>query len=204
MNKPIVIFNFDGVVVDSTQLSFTLNKQMMPDLTYQEWQSWFEGNVYRSMRIEYQNDVSQDAFFVLFNERLHHLPPVDGIPEVIAQLEREYTLHIVSSGMETAIEAYLNKHNLGDHFTDILGRETHTRKVDKFHLVLKKHNIDPHETLIVTDTIGDIKEAHEVGVRSLGVTWGAHSREQLEQAKPHGIVSKPSEIIEGIQSVLGL
>ena len=46
-------------------------------------------------------------------------------------------------------------------------------------MILDKYRINPHETLIITDTAGDIKEANDVGVRSIGVIWGVHDEDKL-------------------------
>jgi len=64
-------------------------------------------------------------------------------------------------------------------------------------MILDKYRINPHETLIITDTAGDIKEANDVGVRSIGVIWGVH-----DEVNPHFVAKEPSELISGIKAVL--
>ena len=118
------------------------------------------------------------------------------------ELANEYTLVIISSSSEESISSFLSKYNLRHHFSEILGRETHRNKVDKFHMILDKYRINPHETLIITDTAGDIKEANDVGVRSIGVIWGVHDEDKLAQVNPHFVAKEPSELISGIKAVL--
>ncbi len=202
--KKIVIFDFDGVIVDSKHLSYSINKEMMPDLEYSEWESWFEGNLYKKIRKEHANDKSQDLFFEKYNTDIINLLPIDGIPEVIKELANEYTLVIISSSSQKAIGDFLNKYNLLHYFSEILSRETHRNKVDKFHIILNKYKIKPNETLIITDTVGDIKEANEVGVRSVGVIWGVHNEVKLGEISPHFIAKKPLELIHGVKTVMGL
>lgn len=204
MKNKVVIFDFDGVIVDSMQLSYSINKNMMPDLEYEEWQSWFEGNLYKKIRKEHANDDSQDTFFEKYNEGVVNLLPIEGMSDVVRKLAEKFTLVIISSSTEKSITEFLEKYDLNNCFQDILGRETHRAKVDKFHIILEKYGIKPNETLIITDTIGDIKEANEVGVRSLGVIWGVHNAERLKEANPHFIATKPSEVVTGVDSVLGL
>jgi len=69
-------------------------------------------------------------------------------------------------------------------------------------MILDKYRINPHETLIITDTAGDIKEANDVGVRSIGVIWGVHDEDKLAQVNPHFVAKEPSELISGIKAVL--
>jgi phosphoglycolate phosphatase len=203
MAKKVIIFDFDGVIVDSLDLSLAINRELMPDLEQSEWERWNEGNVYKEIRKEHANDKSADFFFDKYNEQVIGIMPTQGMPEVIKELSKKYILVIISSGTQKAINAYLKKYGLIQHFNDILGRETHHSKVDKFHIILEKYHIQPQETLIITDTVGDIKEANEVGVKSIGVVWGIHNASKLKEANPHFIAMKPSEIITGVGRVLG-
>lgn len=202
MNKKVIIFDFDGVIVDSIQLSFEINVELMPDLEYSEWQKWFEGNLYKEIRKEHSNDKSQDFFYERYNNQVVMIAPIKGMPELINELSKKYILSIVSSGTQKAINAYLNKFNLIDNFQDILGKETHYNKVDKFRIILKKYEIEAHETLIVTDTLGDIKEANEAGIKSIGVTWGVHKKSKLMEAKPNLVVMKPKDLISAIENTI--
>ena len=202
--KKVIIFDFDGVIVDSKHLSYSINKEMVPDLEYSEWESWFEGNLYKKIRTEHQNDKSQDLFFEKYNVGVVNLLPIEGIPEVIKALADEYTLVIISSSSQKAIGDFLNKHDLYHYFSDILARETHRNKVDKFHIILAKYKIKSDETLIITDTVGDIKEANEVGIKSVGVIWGVHSGDKLGKTNPHFIAENPSDLIRGVEIVMGI
>lgn len=203
MKKKVVIFDFDGVIVDSLQVAYSISKEMTPDLEYTEWQSWFDGNIYKEMRNEVASVESRNAFFEKYNKHVTNLLPIDGMSEVVRELAEKYILVIISSSAEKTIANFLEKHDLKNCFQDILGQETHSSKVDKFHLILDKYQIKPNETLMITDTIGDIKEANEVGVKSLAVIWGVHDAEKLQGVNPHFMAARPSEITLGVESILG-
>lgn len=202
MKNKVIIFDFDGVIVDSMPLSYSINKQIMPDLEIEEWQKWFEGNLYREIRKEHSNDVSQSVFFKQYDKRVIDILPIDGMSEIIAKLAKEYILVIISSSTQKAIKAYLQKYNLSKYFKEILGKETHTSKVEKFNIILDKYKIEADETLIITDTVGDIKEANEVGIKSLGVIWGLHNGTKLKEAEPQFVAKKPRDIIAGVNLIL--
>ena len=38
--------------------------------------------------------------------------------------------------------------------------------------------------LFITDTLGDIIESNKVGIKSVGVTWGYHTKENLSKGNP--------------------
>lgn len=200
--KGLIIFDFDGVIVESMPFSFSINKKDVPDLEYSEWQSWFEGNVYDEIREDLSNDNYHDSFYKKYSVGIVNILPIEGISEVIKELSKEHNLVIISSSDQSAIENYLKKYNLKKYFGEVLGRETHKSKVQKFNIILDKYRVKPAETLMITDTIGDIKEAREVGIRSLAVIWGVHCESKLLSTNPHFIARKPAEIINGVKDLL--
>jgi phosphoglycolate phosphatase len=54
---------------------------------------------------------------------------------------------------------------------------------------------DRAELFYIGDTLGDIHEAHEARVKSIAVTWGYHSRKELEKIKPDYIVDRPKALL---------
>jgi phosphoglycolate phosphatase len=50
------------------------------------------------------------------------------------------------------------------------------------------------EVVLVTDTVGDIKEAASVGVRAIGVAWGMHSEADLRAAGAARVALWPQEL----------
>ena len=43
--------------------------------------------------------------------------------------------------------------------------------------------------------MGDIVEGRQVGVGTIAVTWGWHSRKRLEAASPDRLVTTPAELL---------
>jgi phosphoglycolate phosphatase len=84
-----------------------------------------------------------------------------------------------------------------------MAKNTHTSKVEKFKMVFKKYKIKPQETLIVTDSVGDVKEAHEAKMKAIGVIWGLHEKERLEKNGTDFIAEKPNNILTGIKKNFG-
>jgi phosphoglycolate phosphatase len=201
----VIIFDFDGVIVNSCQLSFDINREQYSNVTYSELQSWSEGNIYSKKLREEMNDSDEIYFFEQYHKRVVELIPVEGIEKVIRELNRQgYRLMIVSSADEDAIKNYLEIHNLDKYFLEIMARKTHTSKVEKFKMIFKKYKIKSSQTLIITDSVGDVKEAHEVKMKAIGVTWGIHEKERLGKNGADFIAEKPEEILVGIKNILAL
>jgi len=62
------------------------------------------------------------------------------------------------------------------------------------HSILDELNIAPHEAIMVGDTSHDLKMAQNAGVDSIGVTFGVHDREVLNQYQPKVVVDSLAEL----------
>lgn len=202
----IIMFDFDGVIVSSSQLSFEIDKELFVDLEYSELQNWAEGNIYqKKLRDGYDVVTVNEYYFEKYSQKINTLLPVEGIEEVLKKLNSlKYKLIIVSSSDENSIKDFLEKYNLREYFVEILGMKSHFNKAEKFKMIFDKYKIKPNETLIVTDSVGDIKEAEEVKMKAIGVTWGIHEKERLEKGGADFIAEEPKNIIEGINKILVL
>jgi phosphoglycolate phosphatase len=49
---------------------------------------------------------------------------------------------------------------------------------------------------MVGDSVSDVREAREAGVKSIAVSWGHQSVEKLVAAAPDHVVHLPEELIE--------
>jgi len=55
--------------------------------------------------------------------------------------------------------------------------------------------LQAQEVVLVTDTVGDVAEAREAGVRAIGVTWGMHTEKQLLDAGAERVALWPQELV---------
>ncbi|MBL4899151.1 MAG: HAD-IA family hydrolase [Colwellia sp.] len=60
--------------------------------------------------------------------------------------------------------------------------------------ILDELNLALHEAIMIGDTSHDLKMAQNAGVDSIGVTFGVHDREVLNQYKPKVIVDSLAEL----------
>lgn len=127
--------------------------------------------------------------------------PNQGLAEIIKSLAEEYPLIIISSTVSPVISQFLELHHLRRYFTKILGNDIEKSKVKKIQQVLEHYRASPNETVLITDTLGDIREANACSVRSIAVTWGFHAHETLQQGNPYRIISDPKEIPAIIESL---
>jgi HAD superfamily hydrolase (TIGR01549 family) len=193
--KKFIFFDFDGVIADSFSAAFAVNKMIFPTSTEDDYRKRFEGNINEaaSLKDEPKTDVD---FFTEYTLLLPKCPIFEGMEEVVKKLAASHTLIIVSSTISDLIKEYLKSHQLDNYFTEVMGNDIHKSKITKIEMALSKYGMSEDDCLFITDTLGDIKEAHHVGIKAIAVTWGYQSRQTLELGQPSAIVDTPAELLE--------
>ena len=207
-NKTL-LFDFDGVIVNTFRLSYeSMKKVVLNPPNEESYRKWFEKSIYDNEDYKLKNKGSQpsvsenDSFFKEYTPLLMKEKPVSGMTDVIQELHKTHRLVIISSTINSPVNAYLDKHNLSQYFDGIYGGDTHTSKVAKIKMVFAEFNVTAGDCLFITDTLGDIREAEKAGVKSIGVTWGFHKLETLQKGSPVAIANTPEELLSLIRVTL--
>lgn len=203
--KKFILFDFDGVIADSFLPAFEVNKMMCPHITEEDYRKRFEGNINDAykIKVKHTRECRQDIdFFKEYLPKMKDVKMVPGILEVIENLSHIYTLIIVSSTITSPIREFMERYDAVKYFKEIMGNDVHKSKVEKIKMVFEKYNISRNQCLFITDTLGDMKEASRVGVRSIGVSWGFQDRETLEKGSPLFIADSPKQLEEAISRYL--
>lgn len=185
-------------------MALSISNEVGQGLTAEEYRKLFEGNIYDKLKDTTQKEVTQkddNKWFSRYSSRILELNPVDGMVEAIIKLEKEHTLTIVSSTINSPIKKYLAKHNLTSHFAKVFGADVHRSKVEKMKMIFSEFNVKSPDCVFITDTLGDMREAKKVSVDSIGVTWGFHQKETLLIGKPIKIVDSPSQLVSAINQI---
>lgn len=194
-HKKVIFIDFDGVIVNTFDFCFRIYHKVVPDVSKEDYRAFFEGNIYEALRHHIQNvRLLLVDFWTPYRRHLLKKPLSRGMRQLIATLSKKYTLVILSSTESSIIHEYLEKKNLLAHFAEVLGADVGRSKVRKIKKYLRQHDLRPKQTLFVTDTLGDLREAAEVGVPAIGVTWGYHRESTLAQGKSVAIARKPKDI----------
>lgn len=189
-----ITFDFDGVIGNTYQIHFKICQEIFKSLTEKEFIDYHKGNVFRSkimvwnpQKLQYFNKKQKEEF------TKKHLFPLKN---VIKKLSQNCQLFIISSSIDTNIKHFLKLGKLDQYFKQIYGAKTHRSKVKKFKMIFGQHNLKADECLFVTDTVGDIKEAGKVKIKTIAVTWGYHSTELLKEQKPDFLAEKPTDLLK--------
>jgi len=198
-----IIFDFDGVIHDTYELAYKINVEISgKTLTREQYRDFFNGNIFERVVVDKEKErVESEKYFRLQKEAFSHLKIDKNIKNNLEKLSNKYSLFIISSNQEDALNSYFKNNEFNHIFKEILGAETHQSKVEKFKYLFKKCNLNVNDCIFVTDTLGDIIEGNKVGIRTIAVDFGFHKRDRLEKGKPFRIVSSFDEIIEIISKL---
>jgi len=200
MKKKLVLFDFDGVLVDTLGINFSINVEVQSNLSLEEYKAFFEGDIFDVINSGKKADIPD--FDEQYKARTRELEIPSELKLILKDLSKNYDFAVVSSTSSSAIKDILTREGLGQYFSDVLGYDVHKSKVTKIKTILAKYNISPENSVFITDTAGDVKDAKECGVKSVAVTWGFHSLETLQKVNPSKIVDIPADLATAIEKIL--
>lgn len=201
----LVIFDFDGVLADTEEFCYKIHKDVNKTLTWKEWQDFCNGNFIDGIinaGIEERPYIIPGDFSKRYKDEIEKINIPKALHEAILSLKNNYQIAVVSSTSGNLIKNFLQKEGILEYFSDILGVEVEANKTIKINSLLKKYELKPNDAIFITDTLGDILEAEKSGVKSIGITWGLHSRETLEKGNPVTIIDDPRDLENTINNVL--
>ena len=209
-HKKLLIFDFDGVIIDSMQLAFTNAASVHPSLTWEMYQNVTHKKTPAEARKEYEHlhidetkEEKEERTKKYTITKLEKAQVHSGMKEVLKMLGDEYILALnTNSGKERTIPL-LEKHNLKKFFKIILTIEDAQSKTEKSENIMSELGIDPANAIYITDATSDVMEAEEAGMQSIGVTWGIHERRHFKDSEISDsvidVVDSPDELLDSIK-----
>lgn len=194
-----VIFDFDGVLHDTFDFHReNIKKHLGVDLSKDDFRELHNGNFFNH-KLESLKNVDWDSYKDKIHTDLIDLKMDSSKKRTLSDLSENHILFVVSSGSSINIKRYLEMNDVIRLFSDIMGMEEFHSKIEKFNSILDNHNLKKEECIFITDTLGDILEANEVGIKTVAVDFGFHDRELLEKGNPEAIISDFNQILDFIE-----
>lgn len=201
MQSEFVLIDFDGVIVDSFQLCYSIVSKVITDETKQTFRQRFTSDSDRAVMLQKLSDAGLD-FFTEYAKLIVDQPPVAGIDDALEFIGANFTTILVSSTTSPPIKTFLQVHRLAQHFSALFCNDFPNLKADKFALILQHYQIKPTECVFITDTLGDIIEAQHVHIPCIAVTWGYHDARLLQTGHPQAIIDYPNQLKGVIEEAL--
>jgi phosphoglycolate phosphatase len=122
----------------------------------------------------------------------------DGIPELLKSLQQGgFELTVVTCKPTVYADRIVKHFGLDSYFTGVFGPQLDGRFDDKTELVahvLAERALAPQQTVMIGDRATDITAGKTNGTRTLAVTYGFGSPDELTAAAPDEICDSPPEI----------
>ena len=172
----------DGVLFDSIEAIIAYQMMKYPTLTREEYLDALMGNDLDSFsthhtainRTPEKIALDQEAYGDTKSKSTIHA----GIGDLLEKLyDQGYKIVLNTNAYDRFTVPLLTNSHIIQFFDSVMTRNTSESKIEKFKLVLEKYNVSPDQVLFVTDTVSDVRDANSVGIATIGVTWGVHTRE---------------------------
>lgn len=201
--KKVIIFDFDGVIVDSLDvyekavISVFQKNGFSQINSRKSFLALFDGNFFEGLiRIGGVSSEKIPALIKELNPKLQSLQGelklFNGIREVLLELSSKCKIYIATSNFTDVVKSYLRSQRM-ENFESIVGGDQEKSKVKKIENIAAKH--PGKEIFYVGDTKGDMIEGKRAGAKTIAVTWGWHDTKRLKEGNLDYIASKPSEIL---------
>ena len=134
--------------------------------------------------------------------------PYPGIKEMCAELaECGYKLIVATSKRESQAVRIMDHFGLAPYFTDVIGNVEELGRKGKSQVIrylLEKHEItDTSEVVMIGDRHYDVEGAAECGIRTIGVTYGYGTYEELKEAGAIAVLDTVEELREFLTDMIG-
>jgi phosphoglycolate phosphatase len=217
-----ILFDLDGTLVQTRKASWDLfaetNREF--DLGIDDRDAFFklfEGNFFRSLERHCadkdKTSAAKEHFLTLLRTR-YRPELIPGMADVVRTLAGHFALAVLSTNTIHTIRRILEEAGIASCFAHVFAGDVEPDKSASIRRFLSDRTYgfgrscspayretdgvqrpSSDEVALITDTIGDVKEAGSCGIRAIGVAWGMHSQEQLLAAGAEKVALWPQELI---------
>jgi len=128
-----------------------------------------------------------------------------GVPELLQRLQADgYPMYVVTSKPKVYSDRIIQRFGFDRYFLEVYGPELDGRfdeKVELIEFILRERALDPRRTIMIGDRARDIESGRAHHTRTLGVTYGFGSVEEIAAAAPDAICHHPGEIYPAIRDL---
>jgi phosphoglycolate phosphatase len=205
MSKKLIIFDFDGVLFDSTKLVSGFIMSAYPTMTEEIINEMFCGNFPEEMakakltheRIQ-ETPEEKAARSSQYSAKKLVAPLFEGILALLKTLhDAGHTLAINTSALDKNCLPLLERAGILGLFDTVATKDMSVSKVEKFKILQEKYGVAKEDILFVTDTLGDLREADVAGVPTVAVTYGVHTRAHFLREPHNNLVT----IVDSVQEL---
>ncbi|MCR9120775.1 MAG: HAD family phosphatase [Phyllobacteriaceae bacterium] len=215
----MIIFDCDGVLVDSEILSCGTDAAMMTEAGYpistetliSRFIGWPKPDIWAAVAEErgepWPDGLYERAIAVLMGRIETELEPVDGVASALAQLPGNRA--VASSASRQKLELSLKRCGLFDHFAPhVYSTEQVARgkpAPDVFLFAAEQYGAAPGDCLVIEDSVAGVTAARAAGMTAIGFVGGQHSypghADSLKKAGAVSVVAHMRDLPDQIRTL---
>ena len=212
-NIKAVIFDMDGVILDSESISDITWRKAAEEKGYKVTDEILnacrgsnKNDTIQTLKKYYGADFDSEAFLERTSELFHEIEEKDGIPllpyanEILEYLKPRYCLALASSTRGLTVERQLRNAGVIDFFeTRTTGEMVeHSKPNPEIYLMAcKSIGMKPEECVAVEDSLNGIRSAHAAGLHPIMVIDKVQPTEEIRK-----MCDCVFDCLDGLKSVL--
>ncbi len=201
MQKPVVIFDFDGTVANTLDSIISIMNDLSDEFGFRKIQKedveYLRGKRPREILRHLGISLLKLPFVIRkARKEIHsHIatlnPSVDLLPVLKTLKENGCQLGIVTTNTEENVRKFLHANNLLDSFDFVRTARNVFGKDRAISKIIKEKNLEESSVYFVGDEVRDIEAGKKARVRTIAVSWGYNTKSALLKESPDHIADSP-------------
>lgn len=213
-DRPVILFDLDGTVLDSAPGIIAAQQQAIRDVGLEPP----DESVLRSdlgpppavlfTRIgvpERLITAAVDAYRVHYLDRgIQNAAIFPGVADLLTRLRPQYRLATATMKLISTAIPFLQHHGIADQFEVVGGAADGVHEKSAIIAATRAALGDPppEKMIMVGDRHSDISGGRDQGLRTIAVTWGYGTRQELQDSNPDLIIDHPDQLPEAADLLL--
>lgn len=214
-----VLFDLDGTLIDSSEgitksVQYTLDYYGVEEHDLKKLRC-FIGPPLKLSFMNHYNFTEEQAIEAVAKYRERYQPIgiyecslYPGVEECIRELKKKgYLIGMASSKPEVSCRKILEHFNIIDLFDDVVGATLDGRidtKEEVLNEVMRRwEHVDKNDMCLIGDTLFDVEGANQVGIKTVGVSFGFGDISAMKEAGAATICDSMVEVIDAVEKILG-
>lgn len=211
MDKKYIIFDFDGTIADTLDLSFDIYNGIAQEYgcrpARKEDRELLKTR--RPQEILKSYGITKLKLFTLLlrirKELAEHITDINPAKDVVPALRdiknAGFSMGILTSNSVRNVSMFLDVNNLSDTFDFIYSGKSYFGKAKIIRRLLDHEKISPEKVIYVGDETRDVEASRKTGIRVIAVAWGLSPVEALAETHPDQIAEKPEDLLACIRRI---
>lgn len=216
----LVVFDWNGTILADTEaLMVGVNAQLsifgLPAVTLKQYREYYDIPIIKIFKhfgitpeqLEARSLEAATAFHEEYEPRVLRTRTRSGTRACLSYLQQGNTSSILLSNhtMEN-IYLHLERLKLMHYFdtvlaNEIMGAAYFKGKQERLEQYLQKEKILPKHTIIVGDTVEEVRIGKKLGIKTVSLTGGYNSTKRLVEVKPDFIIHKLTDLPKIIKMI---